>query len=411
MGQSTSRSMCCAARDKEATLVNAHGPVFGTNIGQFHCTEVEVDIEEPSFLVFGPLWQKAPGGIGSARRIALADKTHVRIYRVRDGLCGDEPVNAEGEADRPQIALEHSLELPTGNAISSIIFCEEASSRNIGVSYGAGAELEGKPAGSAFVRIWNLDMLRSSLSPSQQQQQNGAVWTLDQGHIVTLEEKQGPFTLLTTSASYLFGALASGECICWQKSAGFSKRGAAKLHQGGVDDMNADRNFLYTTGRGECSVGVWTVPSLSSVFNIEVSLPRSIVESFSRVPASGQKGTLPSAGSTESEKQPEAHLCNVTALRLPLSRWAGSQGAQRAAKAPKGSIYVAAVLAGTSETSVDGSGVLMHWIMGDRCQCRSAQIAHSSPIVSMVYGPYDNGPLVTADMYGTCRVWDNVPGL
>mmetsp|Transcript_30015 Transcript_30015/g.54697 ORF Transcript_30015/g.54697 Transcript_30015/m.54697 type:complete len:460 (-) Transcript_30015:27-1406(-) len=410
MGQSTSRSMCCAARDKEATLANAH-PVFGTNIGQFHCTELEVELDEPSFLVFGPLWQKAPGGIGSARRIALANKTQVRIYRIRDGLGSDEFVSAAGEAeaDRPQVALEHTLDLPKGNVVSSIIFCEEASSRNIGVAYGA--DSEGKPSDSAFIRVWNLDMLQSALAPAHQQQQNSTMWTLDQGHIATLEEKQGPFTLLTTSASYLFGALASGECISWQKSSGFSRRGAAKLHQGGVEDMNADRNFLYTTGRGECSVGVWAVPQLSSVFNIEVSLPRSIVDSFGKIPAGGEKGAIAVAGGVESEKQSEAHLSNVTALRLPLSRWAGSQGAQRAAKAPKGSIYVAAVLAGASETAIDGSGVLMHWIMGDRCVCRSAQIAHNSPIVSMVYGPYDNGPLVTADMYGTCRIWDNVPGL
>mmetsp|Transcript_10426 Transcript_10426/g.23626 ORF Transcript_10426/g.23626 Transcript_10426/m.23626 type:complete len:461 (-) Transcript_10426:66-1448(-) len=411
MGQSTSRSMCCAARDKEAAI--GYGG-FGPLMGQFHCSDLEVDVEEePNFLVFAPLWQKAPGGVGNTRRVALASKTQVRVYRIQDGLSTDDVSGpaTEVDNDKPRVALENTLEVTNGHIVTSIVFCDEASSKNIAVAFGAGPAT--KPVGFAQVRIWNLDMLWSALTPSHQQRQNSTSWTLDQGYTATLDAQQGPFTQLTTSPIYLFGALASGECIVWQKSSAYAKKGAAKLHQGGIEDMNADRNFLYTTGRGECSVSVWALPQLSSVFNIEVSLPRSLMDNFGRNSVVDLKGLGGMTGSANKngEKHHEAQLCNVTALRLPLSRWAGSQGGSRTSKAPKGSIFVAAVLSGGSEVAGDGAGVLMHWTMGEQCVCRSAQIAHHSPIVAMVYGPYDNGPLVTADMYGTCRVWDNVPGL
>mmetsp|Transcript_30466 Transcript_30466/g.71622 ORF Transcript_30466/g.71622 Transcript_30466/m.71622 type:complete len:98 (-) Transcript_30466:15-308(-) len=38
-------------------------------------------------------------------------------------------------------------------------------------------------------------------------------------------------------------------------------------------------------------------------------------------------------------------------------------------------------------------------------------MAHALPIVTMAYGPCDNGPLITADMRGLCRIWDCTPRL
>merc|ERR1711862_439800 len=58
------------------------------------------------------------------------------------------------------------------------------------------------------------------------------------------------------------------------------------------------------------------------------------------------------------------------------------------------------------QTAGAGAGVLMEWGFGEKPVCFSAQVAHSTPIVSMVYGPYDNGPLVTADARGVFRVWE-----
>eukprot|EP00971_Amphidinium_carterae_P127976 2534668-Amphidinium_carterae.1 len=384
MGQS--KSMCCAVREKEMGVVNTHAG-FSTSIPKFHCIDLEVEMDGPSFMLFGPLWQKAPSGTGW-RRIALASKKQVRVYRIKDAFGPDVLSSGAGEADtaNPEMVLEHMLEVPQGRSVTSIVFCEETSSRTIAVAFAA---QDSRPQEASFVRIWNLDMLSSEITASQRP--DSAKWTLEKGQIATLEGQPSPFMMLTTSATYLFGALTSGECIVWQKSGIYSKRGAAKLHQTGVADMSADRNFLYTTGRGECSVSVWAMPELTSVLTIDITLPRSILNSLGKTPASGLKGAI--AAPSDSEKQLDAHVRNVTALRLPLSRWAGSQGSQRSVKAPKGSIYVAGVLSGAAEISGHGSGVLMHWTVGEQCLCRSAQLAHKSPIVSMVYGPYDNGPL------------------
>merc|ERR1712079_377995 len=42
---------------------------------------------------------------------------------------------------------------------------------------------------------------------------------------------------------------------------------------------------------------------------------------------------------------------------------------------------------------------------------QSVRVAHDSPIIALAYGPYDNGPLVTADNRGIFRVWDYTPKL
>jgi len=53
----------------------------------------------------------------------------------------------------------------------------------------------------------------------------------------------------------------------------------------------------------------------------------------------------------------------------------------------------------------------MVWTLGADPACKSVQIAHESKIAAIAYGPYDNGPLVTADMHGIFRVWDFTPRL
>merc|ERR1712135_165762 len=50
-------------------------------------------------------------------------------------------------------------------------------------------------------------------------------------------------------------------------------------------------------------------------------------------------------------------------------------------------------------------------MLGEEPTCKTAQIAHNSPIMAMVYGPYDNGPLVTVDACSVCRIWVWASGL
>merc|ERR1712196_593912 len=48
-------------------------------------------------------------------------------------------------------------------------------------------------------------------------------------------------------------------------------------------------------------------------------------------------------------------LASLTALRRPLSRWGGSQGSSRSAKAPIGTLFIAAVLADHCEAAGGGA--------------------------------------------------------
>jgi len=74
---------------------------------------------------------------------------------------------------------------------------------------------------------------------------------------------------------------------------------------------------------------------------------------------------------------------------------------------PRGVIFVAGVLSSTCEVN-PGGGVLMEWSLGEKPACRNVQVAHTTPIVSMVYGPYDNGPVITADGLGVFKVWEMI---
>jgi len=48
----------------------------------------------------------------------------------------------------------------------------------------------------------------------------------------------------------------------------------------------------------------------------------------------------------------------------------------------------------------------MEWSLSDKPRCKTVQIAHDSPILCLCYGPYDNGPVITADAKGVVRVWE-----
>ncbi|CAK0828762.1 unnamed protein product, partial [Prorocentrum cordatum] len=104
-------------------------------------------------------------------------------------------------------------------------------------------------------------------------------------------------------------------------------------------------------------------------------------------------------------------LAELTAVRRPVSRWSGSQGSARSAALPKGMLFVAGSLADGQEVAGAGAGVLMEWSLGPKPACQGAQVAHDAPIVALAYGPYDNGPLLTADARGLFRVWDYTPRL
>eukprot|EP00747_Dinoflagellata_sp_TGD_P209844 gnl/TRDRNA2_/TRDRNA2_83218_c0_seq1.p1 gnl/TRDRNA2_/TRDRNA2_83218_c0~~gnl/TRDRNA2_/TRDRNA2_83218_c0_seq1.p1 ORF type:complete len:454 (-),score=65.28 gnl/TRDRNA2_/TRDRNA2_83218_c0_seq1:112-1473(-) len=395
MGQRVSHNMCCSVRDKNEKGRN----LALVGAPQFRCSEVEVRIETPSFLAFAPLWSHS-NGAAPPKRLALAGDQEVHVYRISDELM---------TSDTPNITLEHTLTLPSGQCVTGILFTEESSSRNLAVAFGPRTSTEDRShvgSGPYVVRIWSCEPLnpwsgRPAESPAP------SIWKWNEGYSESLEDHRAPCLRLVASPAYLLTADNLGECRVWQKNKAFAKRAVAKLHQGGIADLAVDRLFVYSAGNEDRRISVWSVPDLTPVLNITADFPEEMVIGF---PSEGSPAVSPMQMPTL--QTAPYRLARLTALKRPLSRWAGSQGSNRNQKTPKGSIYLAGVMAGGND-NVEGAeqGVLMEWALGHQPFCQSLQIAHESPIASMAYGPYDNGPLVTADAFGVFRVWDCVPRL
>lgn len=411
MGQKMSQSVCCSSREK-----NDRTSIVQNRQAQFECFEAEVGVDAPRFFTFGPLW----GSDLNNKRIALAGRDEVHVYRVLKGADGQ-------MADQP-FQLQHTLRLGSDQEVTAIIFTEETTSRQLAVAVQS-------EDGKACVRIWPvLQVGERSTASDPDSPSAGDEWNFDEGYLCSLDGHRCRIDCLALNTSYLFSADRSGECRVWHKRSYMEKncqpRSVAKLHRDGVLDLCADRVYIYSVGREDRRVCVWSVPDLSGILAVPVEIPQAILaslstacpgpEGFSAARAKEASDILP-VNETEpvpvmdffpEEDLAPQTLLRVTALRRPLSRWAGSQNNARSLK-PRGTLYAAGVLAlgakrGTSNT---GSGVLMEWSLGPQPRCQNALVAHDSPITCLVFGPYDNGPLVTADATGIFRVWDCVPRL
>lgn len=390
MGQ----SICCSVREKNDRLRGL--PSIGSP--QFWCIEVEVRIEVPKHISFAPLWHNEGSPI---KRLALAGGREVHVYRVHEEFVA---------SDVPQLLLERTLQLPVGQVVHGVIFSEDSSSRNLVVAYGGDKSTSGSSSAPTnteskhILRVFSCEAPCVKLDRGLAESSLPAPWTLDDDFSVTLEEHLAPITKLAVSPTYMLSADADGECKVWQKNRAFHKRAAAKLHHGGVADLVVDRLFAYTVGTEECKICVWSVPELTPV----LSIPADNLSVY--LADIGDIGGIPNPSLPLVATNPYK-LSKLTALRRPTSRWAGSQGSSRAAKTPKGCLYVAGVLAEDSEVAKAGTGIVMEWSLGPEPICHSAQVAHDAAISSLAYGPYDNGPLVTAGSDTVFRVWDSVPRL
>jgi len=387
MGQRMSQSICCSVRDKNERARGLPNP----STPQFFCIEAQVELEVPSLCAFAPLWfnEGSP-----TKRLALAGGCEVHVYRI---------TNESGEGSLPQPTLEHKLTLEASQVITSILFGDEQSSRHLVVAFGSCPHGNGVECVSC-VRVWSCELKDGSPAATA-----GAVaeWKSDEGHIASLEGHNAPVVRIVTSPTYLLTADVLGECRVWQKNRSFQKRENATLHHGGIADLAVDRLFCYSAGFEDRLVCVWSVPELTPVLTLKVDIPQELIAAFEPIPYAIAATSIAPPPSVEPYE-----LVRLTSLRRPLSRWAGAQGSSRTPKAPKGTLFVAGVLArGSDSSDAKGQGVLMEWSLGPSPSCQSAQIAHDTPITALVYGPYDNGPLITADSVGIFRVWDCVPRL
>jgi len=400
MGLGVSRSyMCCSIRDKQGI----RDGFLADKPPQFQCVEVDVQLECPVMVAFAPLHQRE---VSNQRRIALASQYEVHIHRLPDGDF------APGEP--PQILLTHSIKMDPGLVVNAILFSDEDNSRNLVVAIGPEA---GRHSDDHVVRVWSCeaapvwplgDVSRPLLAGAEPAgpTQRPLEWKQSEGFVASLGEHRAPVTRLATNKTYLLTADGAGECRLWQKNRAFQKRGAALLHAGGVTDLAVDRLFAYSAGSEDKRICAWALPDLSPVLAIPVDIPEEMLAGLSpkvEAPPSGPE--LPAAAAQGAPAQ-TGRLARLNLLRRPLSRWAGWQGSSRGPKAPRGSLFVAGVLREGCEVAGAGAGVLMEWSLGDKPACQSAQIAHDTPIVALVYGPYDNGPLISADAKGIFRVWE-----
>mmetsp|Transcript_71932 Transcript_71932/g.174236 ORF Transcript_71932/g.174236 Transcript_71932/m.174236 type:complete len:462 (+) Transcript_71932:56-1441(+) len=400
MGLSVSRCyMCCSTRDKQGMMDSS----FLERPPQFECLEVDVQLDKPLMVAFAPLHQREAS---NQRRLALAGQREVNIYRLPDGdLTPGEP---------PRLILTHVLKLQPGYVVSSMLFSDEDNSRHLVVAISPDAD---KQNAEHLMRVWNCEAVigystsdepastEASLRPAKfiELKQN-------EGYVSNLGDQRARVTRMASNKTYLLTADAAGECRLWQKNRAFAKRAAALFHAGGVADLAVDRLFAYSAGTDDLRICAWALPDFSPVFTMPADIPEDLFASLTPRPALAElpqaalQAAAPAAASLP--KRQLCRLAKVNLLRRPLSRWAGWQGSSRGPKAPRGSLFAAGVLAEGCEVAGAGAGVLMEWALGEKPHCLSVQIAHDSPIVALVYGPYDNGPLISADAKGVFRVWE-----
>mmetsp|Transcript_23501 Transcript_23501/g.65842 ORF Transcript_23501/g.65842 Transcript_23501/m.65842 type:complete len:461 (-) Transcript_23501:525-1907(-) len=407
MGNSITRNyMCCTTRDKYPGMPDA---AMLSRPPQFRWAEAEVELEDACLMAFAPLHQREEH---TARRIAVASPREVQVYRV---------LNDFDLISDLQVVLTHRLRLDAGMCVAGLAFLDEDSS---GAVVCALAPAEGGRGG--LVRVWSCGdapggsaeerkAAASVLGGEKRKRPDPVEWSLDGDCVARLDEHRAPMLRIAANKSYLLTADTAGECRVWKKSQHFARRAVAVLHPGGAADLVVDRLFAYSTGLQDKQIGVWSLPDLQPVLTIPVEIPESMLQGL--IPLVGREprgedtqalGRLASQSQPSSRNEDTGRIARVNLLRRPLSRWAGWQGSGRHSSVPRGSLFAAAVLGENCEVAGPGAAVLMEWSLGGKPACQSVEIAHDTPIVALVYGPYDNGPLISVDMKGVFRVWETM---
>eukprot|EP00931_Biecheleriopsis_adriatica_P054686 TRINITY_DN32204_c0_g1_i2.p1 TRINITY_DN32204_c0_g1~~TRINITY_DN32204_c0_g1_i2.p1 ORF type:complete len:484 (-),score=41.29 TRINITY_DN32204_c0_g1_i2:13-1317(-) len=380
---------------------------------QFTCFDEVIQLPEPRFLAFSPLW---PTGSSSSRRLAIANANTAHIYRMSES---QPMMRGPGEVPQP-MSLESTLEFEENFVVTAVLFRDEDTARALVIAFGPdeGAEAPRSPrrGDKFYVRVWSCEAGSSPTPrspPSQSRLVDSPLSTPKalgrQAYLASMEEH--------VSSTYLLSADTSGECKVWQKNRNFARRAAARLHQGPITDLAVDRHYVYSLGQQELSVKVWAVSDLKTVLSVSMEvLNASSLSGFD-----GGQALWPQLGSAATVERLDksatqgglvsCRLAQLTAVRRPASRWSGAQGSARTAGAPRGLLFVAGAAAKGQDLAGEDAAVLMEWTLGSSPSCLNAIVAHATPIVSMAYGPFDNGPLVTADSSGLCRVWAFTPRL
>jgi len=445
----------------------------GANIG-FSVEQVPISLQRPRFVTFSPLWQVS-GGLPFKRRMAVASSSVVHVYRLEDPEGVDASSNGlasmwlehklelplhltvtamifgergdEGGARRSQATLVVATRTGEGAPVRShtikVWQCDSS-----GASMSPASSRSSVAGGASEPNLWKWD-----------------------NALAELKEHTSPVRFLSLSTAYVVSGDDDGWCRIWDKPRHYECYKVARVvgEEGRLADITTDRHFAYTVGQQELAVRVWAVPDLRFVMVIDMQGPiqgllakrpasariaaleaqqRSPSEGLEMPPprpfpprrrqgddaeAEGNPGamfstprgldlpsSLPSAVQTPmTTPMPTPRLegpgAQISLLRRPLSRWSGAQPSKsvREGCPPKGLLFAAGQLGTGTGAEAQRADVsfLMVWCLKAEPKCHAIELAHDRRITCISYGPYDNGPLVTADARGVFWVWDFAPKL
>lgn len=318
-----------------------------------------------SQVAFGPL--RAPSSSSSVgpphrKRLAVASREQILVYRA-----------IEGDGARLQhLALEARHVIETEETLTALAFYEGASSR-----YVVGAVVREWPV------IRNAALQESAADDFRVDTRMDAtvrIWDAE-ADMETVKELRSPglgeVTYLVVSAARLYAVDVLGNCHVWDKTSpetsGFASKSLMRpLHKGRVVGAETDAFFAYTAG-ADLRIGIWREKDLDTACG---------------------KGALEAAPATR-----EFRIAGLGPLVRPSSRWGLCQVTRgRGAVKPQGFLFAAA-------WSEESQGIVMKWDLGQH-RCVQCVRGHCGHITAMVFGPYDNGPLITAGEDGCVRLWE-----
>jgi WD40 repeat protein len=197
-------------------------------------------------------------------------------------------------------------------------------------------------------------------------------WDLD-SKIAPVRDLQGPratVTALRASPFRLYAVDSGGTCYLWEKvdqEYDSNPTVTVPLHAGPMLGLEVDGSFLFAVSADQ--IQVLDGRKLDGVQDIK----RDML----------------------AEEKP---LARLTAAVRPVSRWTANQGPARGGRSLGGVLFIAAV-------SLENTGVILEWSLSLK-KVKHTVIAHDVPVTALLFGPYDNGPLISADANGGIRIWD-----
>lgn len=379
MGQAA----CCSQREK-GTFVG------GSKHRRFAYDVIPVDLSPATLLSISPLYVPSQSSSSAKkevpRRIAVGNETEVRVFQLRKDVDEDGDVNGP-----PILELEATASCISGMRFSSLHFVDDLRPRLLAAGLACADDRGQRDKTQPCIVIWDCDDCGSKARDSDCETE-----CLSLSVAMELSGLSPPVTHLAATSLYFVAADGAGGCGVWNKKTGFQMHGCNMLHEGGVADMAVDKQYVYSAGAQDCRIAISAISDLSLIQEINLSCTSSfkgVTLYDGRAPNNGDKAT----GDLE--------VAQITAARRPLSRWTAVQRNSNN-KGPSGLLFVAAVRRLPNDPYDDGTGILMEWHLSERPTCIAACIAHDGPIKALAFGPYDNGPLITADGLGGVSIWD-----